>query len=501
VVIFLDVAAVAGAFAAPFIFHVFTPTQSWIKEPAQRTIRSGRIRARIARHGAMVQHHRHRIMNFIPHCVAIFVLASLAICATSVRAAPPAWLDRDAEGLLAEVTRLRRDFHEHPELSNTEERTAGIVAERLRELGLDVRTGIAKHGVVGLLRGGKPGGCVALRADMDALPIQETGDLPFKSQQPNVMHACGHDAHTAIALGVAALLSKHRDELAGTVKFLFQPAEEGMPVHYTAEWGAKLMVAEGALENPAPSAVFALHCSPSAMIVDPAGRRRETVMRAGQLGYAIGPISANSDRFAINVHGKMAHGSAPQRGTDAIQVAAAIVTELQTIRSRHTDTQDPLVISVGMIRGGQRENIIAEQAEMTGTVRTHDTRVQERVITLMNQIAKNIAAAHDATVEVTYRKGYPASINDSALTRRMRPLLETIVGKENVVDMQPSMGGEDFAYFAEKIPGCYLRLGVTRDGVTAPAGLHTAEFELDERALLVGMRAMAALLVESLRSP
>jgi amidohydrolase len=193
----------------------------------------------------------------------------------------------------------------------------------------------------------------------------------------------------------------------------------------------------------------------------------------------------------------MAHGSAPQRGTDAIQVAAAIVTELQTIRSRHTDTQDPLVLTVGTIRGGQRENIIAEHAEMTGTVRTHDTRVQDRVIALMNQIARNVAAAHGATAEVTYRKGYPASINDPALTHRVRPLLETIVGKENVLDMQPSMGGEDFAYFAEKVPGCYLRLGVTREGVETPAGLHTAEFELDERALLTGLLTMTALVWES----
>jgi len=437
--------------------------------------------------------------NFRRVAVAILVVSS-AICSTALFGALPAWLEHDSEELLPEVIAIRRDLHQHPELSNGEERTAEVVAERLRKLGLEVRTGVAKHGVVALLRGGKPGECVALRADMDALPIQEVGNLPFKSQLPNVMHACGHDAHTAIALGVAALLVRHRDDIAGTVKFLFQPAEEGMPVHYTNDWGAKLMIAEGALENPTPRAVFALHCSPSATVIDPTGRRRETVMRAGQLGYAIGPISANSDRFAINVQGKMAHGSAPQRGVDAIQVAAAIVTELQTIRSRHIDTQDPLVISVGTIRGGQRENIIAEHAEMTGTVRTHDTAVQERTIALMSQIAKNIAAAHGATAEVTYRKGYPASVNDPLLTRHVRPLLESIVGKENVIDMQPSMGGEDFAYFAEKVPGCYLRLGVTREGVTAPAGLHTAEFELDERALLTGLRAMTGLLWESVQA-
>ena len=430
------------------------------------------------------------------------ILLLVVFCAGGVAepilAAPPAWLDADSEQLLADVTALRRDIHQHPELSNAEERTSRVVAERLRKLGLEVRTGVAKHGIVAVLRGGKPGDCVAVRADMDALPIEEAGNLPFKSQQPNVMHACGHDAHTAIAVGVAALLARHRDELRGSVKFLFQPAEEGMPVHYTDSWGAKLMLAEGALENPAPRAIFALHCSPMATVIDSTGRRRETVMHAGQIGYAIGPISANSDRFAIAVHGKMAHGSSPQRGVDAIQVAAAIVTELQTIRSRHSDTQDPLVITVGTIRGGQRENIIAPHAEMTGTVRTHDTRVQERVITLMNQIARNIAAAHGATAEVTYRKGYPASINDPALATRLRPLIETVVGKENVIDMQPSMGGEDFAYFAQKVPGFYLRLGVTRPGVEAPAGLHTAEFELDERALLIGLRTMTALVCVSL---
>jgi amidohydrolase len=332
---------------------------------------------------------------------------------------------------------------------------------------------------------------------MDALPIEETRDVPFKSRQQGVMHACGHDAHTAIALGVAELLAGRRAELAGSVKFLFQPAEEGMPIQFAGTWGAKLMVEQGALENPAPVAIFALHCAPL-VIPNGSATREERRLTAGMIGYSIGGISANSDSFGIHVTGKMAHGSAPHRGVDAIQVAATIINELQTIRSRHVDTQSPLVISVGTIKGGQRANILADSVEMAGTVRTHDTRVQERVVVLMEQIVKNIAAAHGATAELTYRKGYPASINDPALARRMQPTLERIVGKENVFEVSPSMGGEDFAYFAQKVPALYLRLGVARRDDPTPAGTHTPDFQIDEAALLTGMRTITALVWEAL---
>lgn len=425
----------------------------------------------------------------------------LVAALTSLNADTPAWLDADAAQLQPDLVAARRDFHQNPELSNGEERTSRVVADRLRSLGLEVRTGVGKHGVVALLRGSRPGAVVAIRADMDALPIEETRDVPFKSRQPGVMHACGHDAHTAIALGVAALLSKHKAELPGVVKFLFQPAEEGMPVHYTDDWGAKLMIREGALENPVPQAVFALHCAPIATIRNASGERQEIPFRAGQIGYASGPISANTDRFAIIVHGKMAHGSAPQHGVDAIQVAAAIVTELQTIRSRHIDTQDPLVVTIGTIRGGLRENILAENVEMTGTVRTHDVHVQDRVIALMKQIVKGVAEAHGATAEVEYRKGYPASINNVALAARMLPIVQKAVGNDHAFELEPSMGGEDFSYFAQKVPGFYLRLGVTPPGVDKPGGLHTPDFEIDESALLTGLRTMAALVWESLTDP
>lgn len=419
----------------------------------------------------------------------------------SARAELPAWLDSEAQNVQPRVVELRRDFHQNPELSNGEERTSRVVAERLRELGFEVQTGVAKHGVVALLKGGKPGPCVAVRADMDALPIEEENNLPFRSQQPNVMHACGHDVHIAIGLGVAEVLSRHREEMPGTVKFLFQPAEEGVPVQYTGDWGAKRMLREGALDNPTPTAIFALHCLPSGTIRDASGERRDLPLVAGQIGYGIGAITANSDRFSIVVEGKMAHGSAPHRGVDAIQVAAAIVSELQTIRSRHIDTQEPLVISIGTIKGGSRENILAERVEMTGTVRTASASVQDRVIQLMPQIATNVATAHGATAKVTYRKGYPATINQPELVRRSLPVLEQVIGRENLLEVQLSMGGEDFAYFAQKVPGFYLRLGVTGAGIENPSGLHTPGFLVDESAMLNGVRAMTAVVWNALQNP
>jgi amidohydrolase len=428
-------------------------------------------------------------MNTVRILPVVSLLLSFSCSAVEL----PPWLEGDTQNLLPEVIEWRRDIHRNPELSNAEERTSRMVAEKLKSWGLDVKTGVAKHGVVAVLRGGKPGPVVAIRADMDALPIEEATNLSFKSTTPGVMHACGHDGHTAVALGVAKLLVKRKAELPGTVKFLFQPAEEGMPVHFTGTWGGKLMVEEGALNDPSPEAIFALHCQPLATIINASGEREDVPFRTGQVGYAEGAISANSDRFSIKVRGKMAHGSAPHRGVDAIQVAAAIITELQTIRSRHIDTQEPLVVTVGTIKGGQRENIIAPEAEMTGTVRTHSTRVQERVMELIPQIASRVAEAHGAKAEVHYRKGYPASINNPALVRRMMPVLEKALGRENLLPLQPSMGGEDFAYFAQKVPSFYIRLGVTRPGVEKPAGLHTPEFEMDENAMLTGLRAISAM--------
>jgi amidohydrolase len=431
---------------------------------------------------------------------ALAVIAQVS-CISLAAAQSPAWLDTDTTAAHPKVIELRRDFHANPELSNAEERTARVVAERLRALGLEVKTGVAKHGVVALLKGGKPGKCVAVRADMDALPIEEAGNAPFKSTYPGVMHACGHDAHTAIALGVAEVLAKHRDELAGSVKFIFQPAEESMPASFRGEWGAKLMLAEGALENPVPSAIFALHCAPLVTVLNAAGQREDRPLVAGQMGFGSGAISANSDRFGITVEGKMAHGSAPHRGVDSILVAAEIIQGLQAIRSRHIDPQEPLVVSVGRINGGARDNIIAKRVEMSGTVRTASTKTQDRVIELINQIASRIAEAHGATAKVAYRKGYPAVINDPALVKTMLPTLERVLGKENLFPTLPSMGGEDFSFFAQKVPGFYLRLGTARPGVEKPAGIHTPDFDLDEASLLTGTRAITALVLESLAQP
>src|SRR5436853_6457692 len=259
-----------------------------------------------------------------------------------------------AEAMRARLIEQRRDFHMHPELSNREERTARIVAERLRALGLEVKTNVGKHGVVALLKGAKPGPVVAVRADMDALPIQETIDVPYKSQTPGVKHACGHDAHTTIELGVAEILSKMRPEISGTIKFIFQPSEEGAPAG--EEGGASLMIKEGALENPRPTAIFGLHVMP--------------VVEVGQIAYNSGPAMASSDHFVITIHGKKVHGAYPHDGIDAVVVAAECVTSLQTIRSRRIDTTEPLVITVGIIQGGNRFNIVADEVKLEGTVRT-----------------------------------------------------------------------------------------------------------------------------------
>src|ERR1043165_8270276 len=292
-------------------------------------------------------------------------LAALAADAGAADAlsARAAEIARAAEALRPRLIETRRDFHQHPELSNREERTARVVAERLRALGLDeVRTNVAGHGVVALLKGSRPGPVVALRADLDALPINETLDVPYKSLVPGVKHACGHDAHTTIELGVAEILSKMRGQIHGAVKFLFQPAEEGPPAG--EEGGASLMIKEGALDNPRPAVIFGLHTMPS--------------IEAGQVAYHSGPAMASSDRILITIHGKKSHGAQPQMGVDAIVVAAECITALQTIHSRRIDPLEPLVLTIGTIKGGDRNNIIAGEVEMTGTMRTFNEEVRKR---------------------------------------------------------------------------------------------------------------------------
>jgi amidohydrolase len=388
-----------------------------------------------------------------------------------------------AESLRAQLIAQRRDFHMHPELSNREERTSRIVAERLRALGLeDVKTGVGKHGVTALLKGARPGPVVAVRADMDALPIQEVNNVPYKSQTPGVKHACGHDAHTAIELGVAEVLSKMRGEISGTIKFIFQPAEEGPPAG--EEGGAALMIKEGALENPRPAAIFGLHVLPA--------------IEVGQLSYNSGAAMASSDRFEITVRGKKVHGAYPHEGVDAVVVAAECVTALQTIRSRRVDTTEPLVISVGIIQGGNRFNVIADEVKLEGTVRTLNEEVRKRVQSLMRETLDGITKAYGATYEMTYADGAAVTYNEPALVEETLPVMRRVVGEKNVVTRKPQMGAEDFSYFQQVIPGFYYFLGVGNRAKGITAGWHTPDFDIDEESLVVGVKVMANVLLDYL---
>jgi amidohydrolase len=432
-----------------------------------------------------------------PHRLAFLLLASLS--AASAEDAPPrdSLFARSVTEMFPKLVGIRRDIHSHPELSNEEVRTAGLVADHLRKLGLEVRTGVAKHGVVGLLKGAGEGPCVAVRADMDALPIKELRSTPYRSQNPGVMHACGHDVHTTCALGLAELLSRHKDQVRGSVKFLFQPAEEAMPATFKGDWGAKLMVAEGVMENPRPVAVFGLHTT---ALVQPAGTTDDDVhyLKAGQVGFTPGIDNANSDRFHITIHGKMAHGSAPHKGVDAIAVAAEAVMALQMIKSRQTNTRQPLVISIGTIRGGDRENIIAEKVELGGTVRTYDAAFRDGVIEQMHRILKGITEAHGASYQMDYRKTYPSILNDRKLVEATLPAFRRLFGADNVRELIPGMGGEDFSFFAQVVPGFYFRLGVANEEKGITAGGHTPLYDCDEEAIKTGVLALAAAVCDRL---
>jgi len=438
--------------------------------------------------------------------LSLLVFAFLGRESSFVDADQPIERDRilkaDVDAMFPRLVETRRQLHRHPELSNEEERTARFVALRLRDLGLEVQTGIAKHGVVAMLRGGiePESTCVAIRADMDALPIMEAGNNPYRSENPGVMHACGHDVHVTCALGVAELLSKYRDQLRGSVKFIFQPAEEAMPSTFEGDWGAKLMLAEGALDNPRPSAIFGLHCSPLYAAKTGPNAGIELPMEVGKIGYAIGPASANSDRFQIIIKGKGAHGSAPHKGVDAIAVAGQVIAGLQMIRSRETNTLDPVVLSIGMINGGSRENIIAERVEMSGTVRTYDSELRDQIIEMMHRTIGGTTAAHGATYELIYRKGYPSIDNDETLAVNAMTTINRVLGSGSMIETIPGMGGEDFSYFAEVIPGFYYRLGVANIDRKIVAGVHTAEFDVDEGCLKIGVLTMTSVVSDYLES-
>jgi amidohydrolase len=393
----------------------------------------------------------------------------------------------------------RRDIHEHPELGNQEHRTSALVAEHLRGLGLRVRTGVARTGVVAVLEGGKPGPVVALRADMDALPVKEAVAKPFASkakgkylgQEVDVMHACGHDGHTAILMAVAAILAGLRAELPGTVVFYFQPAEEG-PSDFVPDgkntWGARMMIQEGAMKSPAPHAVFGLHLW--------------TNIPTGRITYRAGATLSSSDDLRIRITGKQTHAGRPWAGTDPIVVSAQVITGLQTIVSRQTDiSRAPTVISLGTIHGGTRYNIIPEHVEMTGTIRTYDTVIRRDTHAKVKRTIDNIAAASGATADVQLIEKYDPTVNDPALTARSLPSLLWAAGGD-VQEAPLSSGAEDFSFMAQKAPGFFFFLGATPPGqdVIKAAPNHSPLFDIDERALLVGVRALAALATDFLTS-
>ena len=400
-------------------------------------------------------------------------------------------IDKAISKNLNTIIDLRHQIHQYPELGNREYKTAKLVAKHLRSLGIEVETDIAYTGVVGVLKGNKPGPVVAVRADMDALPVTEETDLSFKStvkttylnKEVGVMHACGHDIHTSVQLGVASVLASMKRSLPGTVKFIFQPAEEGPPPG--EEGGADLMLKEGVFANLKPSAIFGLHTHPG--------------LAVGELGLTIGPAMAAVDHFIITIKGKQSHGAYPHKSVDPIIMATEAVGAFQTIRSRSLSPLEPSVVTVGIIRGGERFNIIPEQVHLEGTVRTYNPEVQDMVEHRMNKILEGITLAYGGSFELDYDRGTPATINDPELAKQMIPTMERVVGKNNLKFLDPVMGGEDFAFFANEVPGMYYRLGVLKPGTTS-GWVHTPTFRADDSCLEVGIRAMSNLVVDFLKS-
>ena len=417
-----------------------------------------------------------------------------AIRSAASRLAEP--IDAAVAAVVPQLIAWRRDLHAHPELGNRELRTAAIVAAHLRTLGFDeVRTEVGVTGVVGLLRGDRPGPVVALRADMDALPVEERTDVPFASkvratwngEDVGVMHACGHDAHVAILMSVASVLAGLRAELAGAVKFIFQPAEELPPAG--EEGGARLMIEEGVLENPVPGAIFGLHVT--------------SMLPSGVIGWRAGPAMASADSFRITVLGRQTHGAMPWRGVDPIVTAAQVVLGLQTIVSRQVDlTHEPAVVTVGAIKGGVRENIIPDAVEMRGTIRSFDEGMRDDLHARVQDTAEHIARAARAGCEVCVVKNYPVTINDSELTEAMLPTLERVAGTKRTVHMPKVAGSEDFSFYQQVVPGLFFFVGVTPHGqdLKTAAPNHSPRFFIDEGGLPLGVRALANLAVDWLEA-
>jgi amidohydrolase len=414
------------------------------------------------------------------------LLIALVTSSASAQNALPQTVDKRVEAVMPSVVNWRRDLHQNPELGNREFRTAKLIANHLESLGMEVRTGVAHTGVVGILRGGD-GPVVALRADMDALPVTEQVDLPFASkvrtqyngQEVGVMHACGHDNHVSILMGVAEVLAGMGDDLSGTVVFIFQPAEEGAPAG--EEGGAELMLREGAFDNPRPDVIFGLHVFP---------------YPAGTIATRPGGLMASSDAYRVTVKGQQTHGAVPWAGIDPIVTASQIVIGLQTIVSRQLNaTLTPSIVTVGKIEGGIRNNIIPESVEMIGTIRTFDGDTRLDIHKRIKRTAENIAASAGASAEVEIDMGYPVTRNDPDLYRRMASTLRRVAG-EAFIEAQQTTTAEDFSYFANEVPGLFLFLGVGADDPKLVYPNHSPRFYADERALPVGVRALTALTLD-----
>ncbi|WP_103864656.1 MULTISPECIES: amidohydrolase [Aquimarina] len=420
-------------------------------------------------------------------------LTLLICCTTHAQQIDPE-INVSANEIESKVIAWRRDFHQNPELSNREFETAKKIAKHLKNLGLEVTENVAKTGVVAILKGGKEGKTVALRADIDALPVTERADVPFKSTvkttfldaEVGVSHACGHDTHTSILMGVAEVLAKHKDKINGTVKFIFQPAEEGPPPG--EEGGAKLMIKEGVLKNPDVDAIFGLHINSGTEV--------------GKIRYKPGGTMAAVERFVINVKGKQTHGSAPWSGVDPILISAKIIDGLQTIISRETPlVQEAAVITVGKITSGVRFNIIPESAEMIGTVRTLDPEMRSHIIRRMNEMVPALAKAYGGDATITFQNNTSITYNDLDLVKKMLPTIQGVAGKKNVILAKATTGGEDFSYFQEKVPGFYFFLGGKTPGTHKSAAHHTPDFYIDEDGLLLGVKVMSQLTIDYLNIP
>jgi amidohydrolase len=428
--------------------------------------------------------------------VAGALLLSVAGTGRADTAALEAEVRKRSKAIEEKLTAWRRDIHQHPELGDQETRTAGLVEKHLRGLKLEVHTGIARTGVVGILKGGKSGRTVALRADMDALPVQEPAGLPFASKEMGqyrgklvpVMHACGHDAHTAMLMATAEVLAGMKADLPGTVMFLFQPAEEGSSLFAPSSgksWGAKLMLEEGLFKKMKPDAVFALHVMPG---------------RLGEISYRSGATTASSDTVEITITGKQGHGGMPWDTVDPITTSALVISGLQTVVSRKANlTQSPLVVTIGTINGGTAPNVVPETVRMTGTIRTYDQKVREQAQLDIRLAVEKIAESAGAKAKVSITKNYDTTVNDEALTERMAPVLKRAA--DGKVAKAPLVGAsEDFSFFAKEVPGLYVFLGVTPEGQdpAKAAPNHNPRFFVDEGALIVGTRTSASLAVNFL---